>query len=248
MMHSALEKRIASFTGSGSSVALDARARDLSADFLLWTLKAVSMRSVGKQRVVESRQKQLMAMLTGILIDTEDISDAAAEFKYAVVDKLPFFFSEQLSIFSSLSGCNVLSFWKQKVWSSLFPMLRHQSSSGNAVVHSPLTAIPLVRVLAICSLVVGLPEEIIKCFFEDLVEVMTYAAAHLASNDSLSTRMKSQTVNALQILVSLNAKAFSGCLNSIIPLFLQVTFLLMALSAYPLTISADPFRLHHPLY
>ena len=209
---------------------------EVVADVLLWVLKGVTVRTEAGKMINDYRQHYL-SILIDTLTSTASTSienatiahgtERGSHFKRVMAQKLSELFLDYpylvASSSSSSSSSRCSPFWKQRLWSSLFPSLF--SRTKNAKESDPGTAAATtdtssVCLLAICRLVNGLPLQIIKSSFTELVEVMVFLASIDSASDPIVAGLKIQSVFALQILLDHDAKAFGTHLTAIVALLL----------------------------
>lgn len=149
-------------------------------------------------------------------------SDSSNTFANDLAASLSAVYLEGVVVLSKAARGNCSPFWKQKLWKELVAQLIDNSSiSGDG---SPNN----LKIVAVCAVATCLPLSIMQSSFDQLVTTVITAIASngdcigtsvsdsstIASNSLL---LLGQSVQTLEILLSINAKAFVPYLNVIIP-------------------------------
>ena len=154
-------------------------------------------------------------------------------------------------------------FWKQKLWSRTFGPLSHISSRGTGTGgtnHGTVSQLPVVTLLSICSLVAGMPINILQDSLADLVSIVVMAVSRAQTSssasqvsstsseggahrsDTSSGVLAQQSLRTLEKLLSHDAQLFVPYLNIIVPALMEVSGVFIV---YIFFIGSFEFSMYH---
>lgn len=227
-----------------SAASLTAAAVDSSAGVLLWVTRAVAMRkslpftlaaeslglpwATAPMGVVGTWQELLGLFLVDFLTQNRAETTAALRaLKVSVASKMHLLTADDdivLSPHPHRGACEAALFWKQKLWSRLFPRFAPAST--------PVAQLPTLSILAVCSLLRDVTEAILQDALPRVVEiVVTGLGIELQTPSTresepfapqLHSAMSVQVLAALQQLLAVDAQVFAPYLNVVVPAVLKV--------------------------
>jgi len=193
-------------------------------------------------------QEVFLWHVTDMLTKTQ-ISASASHSQLVLADCCALLLSDDEVILSSLSGCRSFPLWKQKLWhlfavplmAKCLTLLRQEQQSRQ------LTSFPLQHQsllvedgsfshagIAVLSMVDCLSAQILKSNLEELIEMVVYclSVTSLATESvevvrefsgSVCNLLRSRSMRALQVILSIDSAAFTSHLNIIIPVLINVS-------------------------
>jgi hypothetical protein len=216
------------------------RAGEASAEWLLWVTRAVAMRKnlpFGASASVPKLSTAAPATWQEYLCELvlERLSRAAAgegaanerALQVALASKMHILTSEESVVLSGAvhrNACAAALFWKQKLWNRLFTKLAPTST--------PVAQLAPIPVLAVCSLLQGVPQSVLQDGLPRVVEIVVTGlrleletmASPAAESALPSSAMAVQVMAALQLLLTWDAQLFAPYLNVVVPAVLKVSF------------------------
>jgi hypothetical protein len=214
-------------------------AAEASAEWLLWVTRAVSMRKnlpFGASASVPKLSIAAPATWQEYLCELvlEPLSRAAAgegatnerALQVALASKMHILTSEESVVLSGAvhrNACAAALFWKQKLWNRLFTKLAPTST--------PVAQLAPIPVLAVCSLLQGVPQSVLQDGLPRVVEIVVTGlrleletmASPAAESALPSSAMAVQVMAALQLLLTWDAQLFAPYLNVVVPAVLKVS-------------------------
>jgi hypothetical protein len=214
------------------------RAGEASAEWLLWVTRAAAMRknlpfgaSAGVPKLSTAASATWQEYLCELVL--ERLSRAVMEegatneraLQVALASKMHILTSEESVVLSGAvhrHACAAALFWKQKLWSRFFTKLAPTST--------PVAQLAPIPVLAVCSLLQGVPQSVLQDSLPRVVEiVVTGLRLELQSTTQSpepalpSSAMAVQVMAALQLLLTWDAQLFAPYLNVVVPAVLKVS-------------------------
>jgi hypothetical protein len=214
------------------------QAAEVSTEWLLWVTRAAAMRknlpfgasaSVPKLSIAApATWQEYMCELVLELLSRPAAGEGATNeraLQVALASKMHILTSEESVVLSGAvhrHACAAALFWKQKLWNRLFNKLAPTST--------PVAQLAQLPVLAVCSLLQGVPQSVLQDSLSRVVEiVVTGLRLELESTTEPSepalpsSAMAVQVMAALQLLLTWDAQLFAPYLNVVVPAVLKVS-------------------------
>jgi hypothetical protein len=221
----------------GSLSAAPSSAAEASAEWLLWVTRAASMRKnlpfgasacVPKLSTASATWQEYLCELVlerlSLAVMEEGVTNERA-LQVALASKMHILTSEESVVLSGAvhrHACAAALFWKQKLWNRLFTKLAPTST--------PVADLAPIPVLAVCSLLQGVPQSVLQDGLPRVVEiVVTGLRLELESTTQSpepvlpTSAMAVQVMAALQLLLTWDAQLFAPYLNVVVPAVLKVS-------------------------
>jgi hypothetical protein len=214
-------------------------AAEASAEWLLWITRAASMRktlpfgasaSVPKLSIAApATWQEYLCVLVLELLSRAVMEEGATNervLQVALASKMHILTSEESVVLSGAvhrNACAAALFWKQKLWNRLFTKLAPTST--------PVAQLAPIPVLAVCSLLQGVPQTVLQDSLPRVVEIVVTGlrlelettASPAAESPLPSSAMAVQVMAALQLLLTWDAQLFAPYLNVVVPAVLKVS-------------------------
>lgn len=228
---------IRSFDHALAQTGLSDSAIAASAELLLWSFRAVSMRrnvplspaaaaafQISDTHPCATLQEACVLKLAALLAASPAEKGAVSQdmrcAQLSLASKMHILTSEAgIALTQSVceGACNSALFWKQKLFTRLFTQ---------TVASSPAAQLSTTAILAACSLAQSVPANILQDRLALMVEIVVQALARMehisVTEGNIATLLSVQSMSTLQTLLEADAQVFVPFLNIVVPAVLQV--------------------------